>query len=233
VKVSEEHLPYWAGIKEDPRFELIEGDAIAWMNATDQKFDVIIYDLPDYVKGTEFLYLIPVFELAKSVLSDSNGVVGTHSGGNVCVDDTQMCRYMPTLLNTYKKVFGEARLALTAMPMWQILHGFIIGSKNPQAVAQDGANVNELLKNRLSKPLRFYTGANHDLITKIPDRYGRYLSVVDEVIDVLTLVRNKPNPNPDPNSNGRSSMFRLGGISQSSSLATGRVAPAIRSVASG
>ena len=42
------------------RFELIEGDAIAWMNKTDQRFDVIIYDLPDYVRGTEFLYEIPV-----------------------------------------------------------------------------------------------------------------------------------------------------------------------------
>jgi len=49
-----------SGVRDACSFELIEGDAIAWMNKTDQRFDVIIYDLPDYVKGTEFLYEIPV-----------------------------------------------------------------------------------------------------------------------------------------------------------------------------
>jgi len=29
VTLSMKHLPYWAGVKEDPRFELVEGDAMA------------------------------------------------------------------------------------------------------------------------------------------------------------------------------------------------------------
>ncbi len=31
VEVTEKHLPYWDGVKADPRFKLIVGDAIAWM----------------------------------------------------------------------------------------------------------------------------------------------------------------------------------------------------------
>ena len=31
VELSKAHLPYWDGVQEDPRFELVQGDAIAWM----------------------------------------------------------------------------------------------------------------------------------------------------------------------------------------------------------
>lgn len=155
-----------------------------------------------------------MFQLAKSILTDIDGVVGTHSGGNVCIDGTLQCRYIPLLLNTYRQaerlqphlcrflhlsaicwlssqVFGHSQLALTAMPMWQILHGFIIGSGNVAAINLSEGEIHKAIQSRLTKPVRFYSGKNHAEITHVPQRYAMYLNKIRGVLDDTSGL-NKP-----------------------------------------
>ena len=68
------------------------------------------------------------------------------------------------------------------MPMWEILHGFIIGTSNSQSVQLTGSDVDAAIGSRLTAPLRFYNGATHDLITHVPDAYARYLTREHEVL---------------------------------------------------
>lgn len=183
VKLSEKYLPYWNGIKEDPRFTLIEGDAVAWMNQTSERFDVIIFDFPDFIKGTEFLYQKPVLQLAKNRLADNRGVVSTHSGGNICTDPKSMnCRYAPILLNTYREVFGEAILFMAPMPLWQILHGFIVGTAQP-SLHQAASTIDKRMAGSLLQPLRFYSSAMHTKMSTLPKDYAAFVRSETEVMD--------------------------------------------------
>ena len=51
VKLSKERLRYWEGVEDDPRLELVIGDAIDWLRNHDETYDVIIFDLPDCTKA--------------------------------------------------------------------------------------------------------------------------------------------------------------------------------------
>jgi len=184
VSISEKYLPYWNGVKEDPRFTLLQGDAIAWMNQTSERFDIIIFDLPDFIKGTETLYQMPVLELAKELLTDAEGIVATHSGGNVCTDPSRIdCRYIPILLNTYRKVFGEATLLMAPMPMWDILHGFIVGTAKKELHYLPAHVVNNQISHHVGNSLRFYNGVVHEKMTTIPDWYMKFMKSQKEVLD--------------------------------------------------
>lgn len=167
------------------RFELHAGDAVGWLNASKETFDVVIFDLPDFVKGTEFLYQMPVFQVAKEHLTDAHGVVATHSGGNVCTNrDNIDCRYIPILLNSYRKVFGGASLLMAPMPMWEILHGFIVGTASQQTHTFSMADMNaRIASRRLATPLRFYNGTTNDILTIVPKQYEEWMTHEKEVMD--------------------------------------------------
>jgi len=200
VRISEELLPYWRGVKADPRFELHVGDAVAWMNTTDMQYDVIIFDLPDFVKGTEFLYELPVFQLAKSRLRDEHGMVATHSGGNVCNSPDHIdCRYIPILLNTYRHVFGEASLLMSPLPSWDILHGFIVGTAGKPVHKFTPEEVDERVRSRTEGSsfgnLRFYNKTTHQLVTKLPKPYQQFLALEKDIMD-RAVGRKAPVSNP-------------------------------------
>lgn len=117
VKLSQQHLPYWAGVSEDPRFKLVEGDGMAWMKeyrerlGAEERFDVVIWDLPDAVKETAWLYNQRHMELAKLIMHP-DAVFASHSGGDVCTkeqwEDAVSSPYVHTCLaeTITKRVFA-------------------------------------------------------------------------------------------------------------------------------
>ena len=121
------HLPYWAGVKEDPRFELVEGDAMAWMrehgNRAGVSFDVVIWDLPDAVKETAWLYDKRNLELTKSLMHP-DALFATHSGGDVCTKTQYKdsgypgdpCYYTVWLHATLKVFWRHSPIAVSPLP---------------------------------------------------------------------------------------------------------------------
>ena len=84
VDASVEYLPEWGGnsVKEDPRFELIIGDAYAYLMDCTIQFDVIIMDLSDPIEagpGVQ-LYTKELYQHAASLLNPNGGVFVTQSG---------------------------------------------------------------------------------------------------------------------------------------------------------
>jgi len=202
VKVSEEHLPYWGGVRADPRFTLIEGDAVAYMNHTDKDlvFDVVIFDLPDAVKDTAFLYSSEVLKLAKSRMAP-NGVFGTHSGGNVCIPEEEElygypgepCRFMPRLFNTLKDIWEHATVAASPMALWQEFHGFMYASDGRVPHKISAIETDKIMRGRLIAPgseshpnlkgeLRYYGGMTHAHMHKLPKFYLDYFQTVTEIL---------------------------------------------------
>ena len=84
VDVCKEHLPEWGGetVLNDPRFELIIGDAYAWLAETKEVFDVCIMDISDPIEAGPgvMLYTREFYEHAATLLDKERGVFVTQAG---------------------------------------------------------------------------------------------------------------------------------------------------------
>lgn len=83
VEVSKQHLPEWGGenVTSDPRFELTIGDAYAYLQETELKFDAIIMDISDPIDSGPgiMLYTQEFYQHAASLLN-RGGVFVTQGG---------------------------------------------------------------------------------------------------------------------------------------------------------
>ncbi len=84
IEVCKEFLPEWGGerVTNDPRFELVIGDAYAYLDNCTEKFDVMIMDISDPIEAGPgiMLYTQEFYQhIVKSLLNE-NGVFITQSG---------------------------------------------------------------------------------------------------------------------------------------------------------
>merc|ERR1719336_1291254 len=83
VEVSLKHLPQMhGGCMEDPRLEVVYGDAKAWIENTKLKFDVVIMDICDPVEAGPGIvcYFQEHYDTIKSKMNPG-GIFVTQSGG--------------------------------------------------------------------------------------------------------------------------------------------------------
>ncbi len=87
------HLPEWGGeeVRNNPRLELVVGDAYAYLTNCTEKFDAIIMDISDPIEAGPgvMLYTQEFYEHANSLLN-VGGVFVTQGGigdGNFVIDD--------------------------------------------------------------------------------------------------------------------------------------------------
>lgn len=84
VNVCKEYLPEWGGdtVANDPRLELIIGDAYEYLMNTDLSFDVIVMDISDPIEAGPgvLLYTKEFYEHAKTLLNKPHGVLVTQAG---------------------------------------------------------------------------------------------------------------------------------------------------------
>lgn len=83
IDVCVKHLPEWGGdkVKNDPRLELIIGDAYAHLSNCQDTFDIIILDISDPIEAGPgiMLYTQELYQHASSILSE-HGVFVTQAG---------------------------------------------------------------------------------------------------------------------------------------------------------
>lgn len=83
VRECKKHLPEWGGeaVANNPRLELIIGDAYAYLISCDDKFDVIIMDISDPIEAGPgvMLYTQEFYKDMKTLLNP-NGVFITQAG---------------------------------------------------------------------------------------------------------------------------------------------------------
>mmetsp|Transcript_14980 Transcript_14980/g.17497 ORF Transcript_14980/g.17497 Transcript_14980/m.17497 type:complete len:326 (-) Transcript_14980:141-1118(-) len=188
VNVCIKELPEWNnGCVNDPRLEIIFGDAIASLEKYDGTFDVIILDVCDPIEaGPAYLvYTKEFYEMAKSKLTD-NGVLITQSGA-CSLYNFQEC--FTAIHNTLKQSFHDVVGYNVNIPSFVGDWGFNLAFKNADESEgnanrlKDSAILDAEIEERLgSNTLRFYDGISHRGMFSLSKPIRKGMAQEDRVI---------------------------------------------------
>ncbi len=148
IEMCKEFLPEWGGEKvtNDPRFELIIGDAYAYLaNNCQEKFDVMIMDISDPIEAGPgiMLYTQEFYQhVVKSLLTE-NGVFITQSGiaDGIHPESGKDCTSFAAIHNTLKASFDYAIPYSINIPSFGSDWGYIMAGDSTctsRGVGHDG-----------------------------------------------------------------------------------------------
>ncbi len=156
VDACRQHLaPMHQGAFDDPRTELIIGDALAYLDAADTLFDVVISDLSDPIEeGPSFkLFTKEYFQKVHRVLADGGAFVV--QAGPVGPVEMQM---HVRLVRTVLAVFEHACSYNSHVPSYATPWGFIVASDDPIDARPDPQAVDAILAEKTTGGLRMFDG---------------------------------------------------------------------------
>lgn len=178
VELAKRYLHKWhRGAFDDPRVELVFEDGKEYIENTREKFDVIILDLTDPIKGTPsvLLYTKEFYESVRRALNP-NGVAVTQA-----TSTRYYLRAFTVIGNTLRAVFPVSRLYKVFVPAFYSEWGFALGS-----LARDPLDISESeLKSRLGKlDLEYLDVESYKYLFKLPKYMAEKMK---EYNDVSTL----------------------------------------------
>ena len=160
VEACREHLPEMhQGAFEDPRTELVIGDALKYLDDSGApggaKFDVIISDLSDPIEdGPSFpLFTREYFERCRKALAP--GGVLVVQGGPVAVNELHR---HARLNNTVASVFGWASSYVSIVSTYGSPWGFVVACEQEKSRTPDADAVDALLADMTAGGLRMFDG---------------------------------------------------------------------------
>lgn len=156
VAACREHLSEMhQGAFDDPRFELVVGDALAYLDATEERFDVVISDLSDPIEeGPSFrLFTKEYFEQAKRVLAPE-GIFVVQAGPTAPVEMEIHCRLVNTLRQVWPSVVHYTSHVASYGSPW----GFAMGRERPFEEQPAPEVVDRLLAEKTTGGLRAIDG---------------------------------------------------------------------------
>lgn len=134
VDLCRRYLPDWsAGALDDPRVELHIGDGRAYLEQTDERFDVILVDLSDPVRDgpAVFLFTQEFYRIVADRLT---------SDGVCCCQGESLQPWRVELharmVNTLNTVFPVVAAYPYSLPSFHEMHAFVLASKkvDPRSV---------------------------------------------------------------------------------------------------
>jgi spermidine synthase len=156
VEACREHMPEMhQGAFDDPRTNLVIGDALEVLDTTEQRWDIVISDLSDPIEeGPSFqLFTKEYFEKAQRVLAPG-GYFVLQAGPVAPVELTLHAR----LVNTLKAVFPNVHSYASHTPTYGSPWGFAIGTAEAIATQPDPDATNQLLEEKTTGGLRLIDG---------------------------------------------------------------------------
>ncbi|MBI2853293.1 MAG: methyltransferase domain-containing protein [Chloroflexi bacterium] len=166
VDLCRDKMPEWhAGSFDDPRFELVIGDARKYIEQSDRKFDVILLDIPESLEQGPACMLYTT-EFYRHVLAclKPGGVVALQS-------DNASWGYMngfPAIVNTLKAVFRVVRPYQVHIPSFGGSWGFSVASQEVDPMGLTPEEVDRHLARRKLTGLGFYDGLAHCHMFSLP-----------------------------------------------------------------
>ena len=153
------------GSFDDPRVKLVHADARGYLEATEEKFDVMIMDLVDPMEaGTAYLlYTEEYYRIAKDRLNPG-GILVTQSGP-AGLPSYREC--FTTIYKTLGTIFEHTAPTQVHVPAFQTLWGFTLASDSELPSLPD-QEVNRLVGERITKRLKFYDGETSRGMFAIP-----------------------------------------------------------------
>jgi len=166
VALCREHLPAWhAGAFDDPRVRITYGDARAFVEATGDRFDVVVNDVTDPTEGgpSKGLFTREFYAAVARVLAPG-GVFVTQAIG-VHYDPGDRLHAM--IHHTVRQVFPHVRSYCDYVLSFDYPWAFVAGSAAPVWAGLTAAEVDRRLRARGVTP-RFYDGETHLRVMSLP-----------------------------------------------------------------
>ncbi|HOJ92189.1 MAG TPA: polyamine aminopropyltransferase [Dictyoglomaceae bacterium] len=179
VKISQEYLPEWSqGAFSDVRAEVLFRDARAYLEETSEKFDVIISDLSEPMKGSPAvkLFTYEFYEIMKRRLTE-NGVFVMQA------DTTHHLKisFHSVMNSTLRKIFGKVRSYQVYVPAYDFIWSFIFASDkiDPKEILEE--DIDNRLKEKDITNLKFYDGETHKMMFSLPKNIRELIEKEDRI----------------------------------------------------
>lgn len=182
VSACREHLPEMhQNAFDDPRTELIIGDALNILDTTEQTWDIIISDLSDPIEsGPSFaLFTQEYFQKLHNVLAPG-GYVVIQAGPVAPVELSLHAR----LVNTLKTVFSQVTSYSSYVPTYASPWGFALASEQPLATRPNPDEVDRILADATTGGLRCLDGITLLGMLQTPAHIRR---AIEQETEVYTL----------------------------------------------
>jgi spermidine synthase len=166
VALCKKYLPsHSRGAFEDRRTELHHTDARDFLAKSDEKFDVLIIDLPDPIEeGPAYLLFTQEFyQLARERLTN-NGIISVQAGS---ASLNELLNFT-AVYNTLKSVFPIVSPYQAEVPCFGGPWGFCLASLTLDPVLLPPAEVDNRISARSLTGLKFYDGLTHQGMFSLP-----------------------------------------------------------------
>ena len=167
VKACQEFLPsHHKGSFEDPRMNLIIGDAAHFLEQTKESFDIIIIDVPDPIEDgpAHKIFTREFYQIVKKRLN-SNGFIVVQSGPTAHSFATDC---FTVVANTISKEFISTANYHVFVPAFGSTWGFTIGSPSGNKFPMKFRELDQILLKRNVRDLLMFDGKTSDGLFALP-----------------------------------------------------------------
>jgi len=151
------------GVFDNPRLKVTVGDGLAYLRATDVRYDLIVMDLTDPVGPSVELYSPATFALAKRAMTP-NGALTLHIGSPF--SHPQRVR---ETIRSLRQVFTRVTPYFVHIPIYGSIWGFACASESLDPRGLDPGAVERILAERGVGDLQYYNGDTHRAVFAIPN----------------------------------------------------------------
>lgn len=175
VEISKKYLKKWSnGAFEDKRVKIKYQDAIKYLSNTKKKFDVIITDISDPVRGSpaEFFYTKAFDKLAYKRLNP-DGIFIIQSEG---LDYASYGDFNRSIFKTLKQIFPSVKPYYTYIPSFGSNWCFVLAAKFRLPKNFNIEGIRKLISSKNIKKLKYYSAETHIRLFSLPLDYKKYLT---------------------------------------------------------
>ena len=181
VDLCREYLPnHHQRSFDDPRVKLVHDDALAYLESTSDRFDVIVIDVPDPLEAgpAYLLFTQEFYTLVRERLNDA-GIMVSQSGPTG-PSFYEQC--FSAVANTVGSVFPVVTLSETFVPSFGSTWGFVIGSLQADPVNLSPRDVDARIADRVSGQLRYFDGTTLRGMVSVPKYLRESVATEQRVI---------------------------------------------------
>lgn len=158
------------GAFDDPRLKVTVGDGLAYLRATDARYDLIAMDLTDPVGPSAELYTPATFALARRAMAGQAAMV-LHIGSPFSHPE----RVRQTLANL-REVFRVVVPYFVHIPLYGSIWGFASASDSLDPRSLEAAEADRRVAARGVGDLQFYNGEMHRAVFALPNYVRRLVA---------------------------------------------------------
>lgn len=167
VDLCKKHLiRHHRGSFDDPRLELVHEDAWKYLEDTENRYDVVVIDVPDPLEeGPAYmLFTQEFYSLLKDRLNP-NGLVVAQSGPTG-PSFYEQC--FSAVAKTMGSIFSSVYISEAFVPSFGTTWGFVVGSLGPDPLSLSVDEIDRRIADRVSGEMRYYDGLTHRGMFAIP-----------------------------------------------------------------